>query len=219
VPKTPLAACFAAVLCLVAAPGVAQDDSLSLKFDIILSGITKMGTFALTIRPDAAAGVLVVDGEQHIDIRGRKIDIVWTEKWRDQRLVAFDGHSRINRPNRKAEYTISLSENGQSSLLSINGESQEVPADIVPHSWWRKDNVVGRTLFFALDDGTVREETAVLDGEREVRVNGKDRKAELWKVRGERNRDFWFLAGNGVLAKYQRPRGAYWYTYQLTEMR
>jgi hypothetical protein len=198
---------------------VAQEDSLTLKYDIILSGLTKMGTFALKIRPDNAAGVLLVEGEQHIDIRGRKVDIAWTEKWRDRRLVAFEGRSKIDRPSRKAEYVITLGENGGASVLSINGETQEVPADIVPHSWWRKDNVVGRTLFFDLDDGTVHEESAVLDGEREIRVNGKDRKTELWKVRGKRNRDFWFLAGNGVLAKYQRPRGPYWYTYELTEMR
>jgi hypothetical protein len=217
--RTSLGAYVAAALCLAAGPVAAQNDVLMLRYDIILSGVTKMGTRSMKIYPDNTAGVLVVEGEQHIDIRGRKIDIAWTEKWRDDRLVAFDGRSNIDKPNNKAEYTITLRENGGSSVLSVNGTTQEVPADIVPHTWWRKDNVVGRQVFFDIDDGNVREESAVLDGEREVRFNGKDRKAELWKVRGERKRDFWFLAANGVLVKYQRPRGAYWYTYELTDMR
>ena len=74
-PRIRLAACLAVCLGLVAAPGVAQDDSLTLNYDIILSGITKIGTYSLKIRPDNAAGVLVVDGEQHIDIRDRKVDV------------------------------------------------------------------------------------------------------------------------------------------------
>ncbi|MFQ5953566.1 MAG: DUF6134 family protein [Kiloniellales bacterium] len=216
--RTILAAGIAGALWVAASPGAAQQDRLTLAYDIILSGATKMGNIRMEIYPDADAGVLVVEGEQHISILGRKVDITWTEKWRDDRLVAYDGKSDINKLNRKANYTISLRENGEYSVLTVNGTAQRVPADIAPRSFWRKGNVVGRTVFFDIDDGKVSEEAPFLDGEREIEFKGKDRKTEFWKIRGEKSRDFWFLDANDVLVKYQRPRGPTWYTYELTSI-
>ncbi len=215
-----MAAVIALGLWGAASPGAAQEGALTLEYDIILSGVTTMGNQKFKIYPDADAGVLVVEGEQHISIMGRTVDITWTEKWRGQRLVAYDGKADINKPKLKAKNTITLREDGAESMLSVNGKARSVPADIAPGTWWRKTNVVGRKVFFDISDGDVYEDVAVQDDERKkrtIRYKGKDRTTEFWKIRGEKARDFWFLA-NGVLVKYQRPRGATWYTYELTAM-
>ena len=212
-------ALVAAVLFLASQTAWPGQSGLDLAYDIILSGVTKMGTITMRVWPDQENGLLVVDGEQHIDIQGRTVDIVWTEKWRGNRLVAFDGRSRINRKSHRGVYEITLREDGDTSLLTVNGNSVRVAADIAPRSWWRKENVVGRTHFFDIDDGSVSEEVPQLEGERQIKFDGKKRKTELWKMHGEKKRDFWFLAANGVLVKYQRPRGALWYTYELTSIR
>ncbi len=202
-----------------AAPGAAQEGALmTLEYDIVLSGITTMGNQKFKVYPDADAGVLVVEGEQHISIMGRTVDITWTEKWRGQRLVAYDGKADINKKKLKAKNTITLRENGAESVLSVNGKARPVPADIAPGTWWRKANVVGRKAFFDISDGDVYEDVAFQDGEREIKYEGKKRTTEFWKIRGGKARDFWFLT-NGVLVKYQRPRGATWYTYELTAMK
>ena len=202
----------------VAAPGGAQEGTMTLEYDIILSGITTMGNQKLKIYPDAAAGILVVEGEQHISIMGRNVDIVWTEKWRDDRLVAFDGKADIDKPKLKAKNTITLREDGAESVLTVNGEARQVPAGIAPGTWWRKTNVVGRKVFFDISNGTIYEDVPIEDGRREIKYKGKKRSIEVWKIRGDKARDFWFLT-TGVLLKYQRPRGATWYTYELTAMK
>lgn len=213
-----MVAVIALGLCGAASPGAAQEGALTLEYEIILSGITTMGNQKFKIYTDAVAGVVVVEGEQHISIMGRTVDITWTEKWRGERLVAYDGKADINKKKLKAKNTITLRENGAESLLTVNGKARSVPADIAPGTWWRKANVVGRKVFFDISDGDVYEDVAFQDGEREVRYEGKDRATEFWKIRGEKARDFWFLT-NGVLVKYQRPRGATWYTYELTAMK
>ncbi len=217
--RTIPAAAIVGALWVAAAPAAAQQDRLTLAYDVILSGVTKMGEIRIQIYPDAEAEVLVVEGEQHIDFMGHTVEITWIEKWRDDRLVAYDGATDIDKPSHKAKFAISLRENGEDSVLTVNGESRRVPADIAPRSFWRKGNVVGRTVFFDIDDGKVSEEAPFLDSEREIEFEGKDRKTEFWKVRGEKNRDFWFLDDNDVLVKYQRPRGPTWYTYELTSIK
>ncbi len=214
-----MAAVIALGLWGVAAPGAAQEGTTTLEYDIVLSGITTMGNQKLKIYPDAAAGVLVVEGEQHISIMGRNVDIIWTEKWRDDRLVAFDGKADIDKPKLKAKNTITLREDGAESVLTVNGEARQVPAGIAPGTWWRKTNVVGREVFFDISNGNVYEDVPIQDGERKIKYKGKKRPTELWKIRGNKARDFWFLTANDVLVKYQRPRGATWYTYELTSMK
>ena len=209
---------IALTLWIGAGSGAAQGKSLVLEYDIILSGVTTMGNRRIKITNDEA-GVLVVKGEQHISIMGRTVDITWTEIWRNDRLVAYDGKSDINTRDRKAKYTITLRESGAGSVLTVNGKAKPVPADIAPRSWWQRKNLVGRKVFFDIDDGEVSAETPVFEGEREIRFKGKDRKTEFWKIRGKKNRDFWFLIANDVLVKYQRPRGPTWYTYELTSIK
>lgn len=217
--KTVTAAVIALGLWGAASPGAAQEGALTLEYEIILSGITTMGNQKFKIYPDADAGVLVVEGEQHISIMGRTVDITWTEKWRGDRLVAYDGKADINKKNLQAKNTITLRENGAESVLTVNGKARPVPAHIAPGTWWRKSNVVGRKVFFGISNGDVYEDVAFQDGERAIKYKGKKRSTELWKIRGDKARDFWFLTGNGVLVKYQRPRGATWYTYELTTMK
>lgn len=216
--KTIVAAIGAVGLWFAAFPGTAQTDALTLEYDIILSGVTTMGNQKFKIYPDAEAGVLVVEGEQRISIMGRTVDITWTEKWRDDRLVAYDGLAEINRQEQRSKNTITLREDGAQSVLTVNGTARPVPAGIAPGTWWRKSNVVGRKVFFEISDGDVYEDVPFQDGEREITYGGKQRVTEFWKVRGGKARDFWFL-NNGVLVKYQRPRGATWYTYELTAMK
>jgi len=213
-----MAAVVAMGLWPAASPGAAQAGTLTLEYDIVLSGITTMGNQKLKIYSDADAAVLVVEGEQHISIMGRTVDITWTEKWRDDRLVAYDGLADINKTKQKAKNTITLREDGAGSVLTVNGEARPVPAGIAPGTWWRKTNVVGRKAFFDISDGDVYEDVPFQDGTREIKYDGKRRATEFWKTRGGKARDFWFLS-NGVLVKYQRPRGATWYTYELTAMK
>ncbi len=202
-----------------AAPGAAQQGALmTLEYDIVLSGVTTMGNQKFKIYTDVAAGVVVVEGEQHISIMGRTVDITWTEKWRGDRLVAYDGKADIDKPKVKAKNTITLRESGAESVLTVNGTARPVPAGIAPSTWWRKANVVGRKVFFDISDGDVYQDVPMQDGERMIKYKGKKRTTEFWKIRGEKARDFWFLT-NGVLVKYQRPRGATWYTYELTAMK
>ena len=52
---------------------------MTLEYDIVLSGVTTMGNQKFKIYTDVAAGVVVVEGEQHISIMGRTVDITWTE--------------------------------------------------------------------------------------------------------------------------------------------
>ncbi len=51
--RTILAAGIVGALWVAAAPGAAQQDKLTLVYDIILSGVTKMGEIRLQIYPDA----------------------------------------------------------------------------------------------------------------------------------------------------------------------
>lgn len=127
-----------------------------------------------------------------------------TEIWRDGKLSRLTATTRDNGDDYKVEVRLE----GQSLLLSVNGEESAVEPEIIPASLWNID-IVRRQRILDPADGELMAVGITDAGPETVTIAGKDIAAQHYVMTGDFERDVWYdAAGVLVLVRFKAEDGS-----------
>lgn len=156
-----------------------------------------IGEEKLTLRCEA--GLVVVDRTVDVDVRFVMASLYrrharYTEVWRGERLVRFEGSTDDN-----GEQTTVAAEIVSDDTIEIEGAGSSVSAPLMamPTDPWHL-KLVDRTLLFDRIDGHVFDARVTDLGTDRLNIEGRWIDARRFAVSGQRDQELWFDRSSGL---------------------
>jgi hypothetical protein len=170
-----------------AAAGVPEDGVLD--FAILRDG-TEIGSYV--IRFAKIGDPVIVHVTAKVDYRFAFIplylfELAAREEWRDGRLVGMAVETNDNGD----DVRVTVTSEGDSLNLSVNGEDTEIDARTIPASLWNIA-LVERDTILDLADGEMMNVSVRDSGDETIQVRGQAVRARHYVITGDFERDLWY---------------------------
>lgn len=173
----------------LATTAAADPPTADLRFSVLRNG-DQIGTMTMQIRRDGSD--IVAETKTHVQVKLGfvtlyRFDQTQTERWAGGRFVSLSAQTDDNGTSHKVS-----AKAGQDAVrVDADGQSQKLPASIIPESLWNPA-LLAQTTALNPQDGSVLKLRAIDRGESQLNLAGHSVRARHYSIEGTQPQDVWY---------------------------